>query len=233
MHRLALAIAVLALAACDGDDSTAPALAGDALAGDALAGTSEPAAVVDRCAALRGRTIENITIPVGTSCTLREVRVRGNVVALERSRVQVLDATVEGNIDGIGARTLEVRGGRVGGSIQAKDAESPGEAGVVIVGTVLTQGNIQLQDNRTGRIVVTDAVLEKGNIKVEVNRVDEALDVTGNAVAQNLQAFTNTGDGAKRITGNRVGQTLECQANAAPFTGTPNVAGERKEQCAD
>lgn len=231
MQRVLGATMLLATAACGAGGPTDAGARGDAAGTAVGTGATGTTPGDDRCLQLRGRTFENFTVPVGTTCTLQDVRVRGNVVALERSRLFLVDAVVGGNVDGIAARTVQVERGRIEGSIQIKDAASPGELGASVRGTVLTQGNIQVEKMRTGRIVIADAVLEKGNIKIEENAVDQSLDATGNRVAQNLQAFKNVGAGAKSITGNRVGQTLECKENAAPFNGGPNEAGEAKEQC--
>lgn len=237
MSRLIAAGAVLLLA-CDSSTSAPTRSA----AFDGLATSGFPAATplvdagrVDENFECDGRytgSFDNVFVPEGATCAIEQSRVSGSILARDGSRLFVVGTTVDGNIDGNEAAVVQVSGGRLGGNIQVQDGSSPGELGVSVSGgTVLTQGNIQVQKMRTAGIRIDGAVLEKGNIQVQENVVDRALEVTGNRVAQNVQVFVNSGAGSKSITGNTVGQTLECKENREPFTGGPNRAGEAKEQC--
>lgn len=179
-----------------------------------------------------GGTYENVTVPEGSTCTLRGVTVSGNVVALRNARLFVEDSRVDGNIQGDKAAVVHVRGGRLDGNLQMQEGVSTGELGVSITGgTVLTQGNIQVTKMRTGQIVVTDAVLEKGNLQVEENEVTTSLEIARNRVAQNLEVRKNRGGAAKVVRENTVGQKLECKENDSPFVGGPNAASEAEGQC--
>lgn len=178
-------------------------------------------------------TFANVFVPAGASCTLQGSTVNGNVLAREGSRLYVSDTRVAGNIDGVEAAVVQVRGGSLGGSIQIADGSSPGDLGAAVSGgTVLSQGNIQIIKMRTGHIRIADVSLEKGNIKVEENSTGSGLEVEGNSVAQNIQVFKNRGEGGKTVRHNRVGQVLQCKENAAPFVGGPNAAAEAEGQCA-
>ncbi len=170
-------------------------------------------------------------MPPGRTCRLENATVNGNVLARENSRLYVSDTRVAGNIDGVEARVVQVRGGQLGGSIQIADGNSPGEIGAGVYGTLLTQGNIQVEEMNTGGVEIKNAVLRKGNIKIEGNSTTSRFEITGNRVAQNIQVFKNRGRTNKTVRDNRVQQTLECKENTSPFVGGPNVAGEAKEQC--
>jgi hypothetical protein len=223
-------ILTLALAACA--DSVDPLLDRAEAAG---LGNSDGSVTVDdgRCTGVVvGGTYENIKVPGGSSCTLRNVTVTGNVIALENARLTVEDSRVDGNIQGENAAVVHVRGGRLGGILQVHEGNSPGELGVSITGgTVLTQGNIQVTKMRTGRILIADAVLEKGNLQVEENAVTGSLEVTRNRVAQNLEVRKHRGGASKIVRDNTVSQKLECKENDSPFVGGPNTAAEAEEQC--
>lgn len=177
-------------------------------------------------------TFDNVFVPVGKTCTLVNSTVKGNVKALPDSRLFMRNDRVAGNIDGDEAILVQVRGGTVGGSIQIKEANSPNALGAAVYdGTVLTQGNIQIEKMNTGRIRIADVVLRKGNIKVEENVTHTRLDVIRNRVAQNVQVFKNRGDGPKFVRNNVIGQIVQCKENEEPFVGGPNQAGDAEDQC--
>ncbi|MBA2458904.1 MAG: hypothetical protein H0V43_08120 [Gemmatimonadales bacterium] len=162
----------------------------------------------------------------------QEPTVNGNVLARERSRLFVSDTRVAGDISGVEARVIQVRGGSLEGSIQIADGSSAGELGAAVFGgTVLTQGNIQVIKMNTGGIRIADVRLRKGNIKVEENAVGSSLEVVRNQVAQNIQVNKNRGRAQKAVRNNRVFQIVQCKENTAPFTGGPNAAAEAEGQC--
>jgi hypothetical protein len=174
----------------------------------------------------------NVYVRPGATCTLTGATVSGNILAQQRARLFVFETTTGGNIDGVEASVVHVRGGRLEGSIQAQDGDSPSATGVRIYGgTVLTQGNITVQKMRTGAIAITNAQLLKGNIQIQENTVGARLELRGNRVAQNLEVFVNAGPGTKTVTGNTVQQKLSCKDNTAPFIGSPNTAGDVEGQC--
>lgn len=177
-------------------------------------------------------SFENIFVPEGATCTITNATVSGNILARDRSRLFVYETRTDGNIDGVEAAVVHVRGGVIGGSIQAQDGRSPAAVGVRIYGgTVLTQGNITIQKMTTGTISIVDARLLKGNIQVQENSTATRLEVLRNQVAQNIEVFVNSGPGAKFVTSNTVSQKLSCKENSRPFTGRPNTAGDVEGQC--
>jgi hypothetical protein len=230
MKRLILICGVLT-AGCSEDSRTPTDPAGSnspATAAEGRAGRDENF----NCVGAATGTFANVFVPPGRTCRLSRSTVSGSVLAREGSRLYVSDTRVQGNIDGVEARVVQVHGGSLGGSIQIQEGSSAGEVGASVTGgTVLSQGNITIQKMTTGTIRIADVVLRKGNIQVQENSVGSRLELVRNRVAQNLQVFVNRGRGAKTVRGNTVGQTLECKENTRPFTGGPNRAGEAKEQC--
>ena len=220
----------LALAACDsGTGIDAP---------NALSAGDESATTVNadgdyNCTGTVTGTFENVIVPPGATCRLQRADVKGNVLAKERATLYVSGTDVEGNVDGVEARLVQVNGGTIGGSIQIADGSSEGELGAAVYGgTVLTQGNIQIIKMRTGSIRIEDVRLEKGNIKVEDNSTSRSMVVENNVVAQNVQVLKNRGSGSKSVRHNTIGQAVQCKENSAPFTGTPNRAGDAEDKCA-
>ena len=186
----------------------------------------------ERCVGTLSGTFENVFVPVGKTCTLQNSTVQGNVKALPNSRLYMTNNRVKGNIDGDEAVLVHVRGGTVEGSIQIKEANSPSALGASITGgTVLTQGNIQIEKMNTGGILIADVVLTKGSIKVEENLTRTRFEIVRNRVAQNVQVFKNRGTNQKFVRNNRIGQIVQCKENQRPFTGGPNQAGDAQDQC--
>jgi hypothetical protein len=241
-NTLTLLATILLVTAC-GDGATAP----DASVNGGVAGlsplTETSSASIGSatrfdtdedfdCRGVVTGTFQNVYVRSGQSCTLTSATVKGNILAESRARLFVFETTTGGNIDGVEAAQLHVRGGRLEGSIQAQDGQSAGQIGVRIYGgTVLSQGSITIQKMNTGSISITDAVLQKGNIQVQENTTDGRLELLRNRVAQNVEVFVNRGAGAKAVVGNTVSQKLSCKDNTGPFTGGPNRAGDVEGQC--
>jgi hypothetical protein len=236
MKTVLIGLVLAATACASGNEPTNSRLGDEAgFSGPGADGDGPPPGGVDENFNCRGTaegSFDNVFVPAGATCRLENSTVSGNVLAREGARLHVVNTVVDGNIDGVEARAVVVEGGRLGGSIQIADGDSPGELGAAVIGgTVLTQGNIQVIKMRTGRILITDVRLEQGNIKVEENLVGDGLEVRNNDVAQNLQVFKNGGTGPKEVRDNRVRQIAQCKENSAPFTGGPNDAAEAEDQC--
>ena len=213
---------------CSGSDSPTNVGSQDSSLGElADAGKDESCAT-----GLTGTYDDDIIVPVGTSCLLQGATVFGNVKALEGAELYVIDSRVTGNVEGDEARIVQVQGGTVEGNIQIKDGTSPGAMGAMVVGTTVTEGDVQIEKMRTGEILVDGVAILEGNLQVTENHVGLRLHLLNNPVAAgNLQVFKNQGDGDKRVQQNTVSQDLQCKENALPFTGGPNTAGETEGQC--
>ena len=216
------------LAACGDAPPTSPRA--DALD---LGGPRRALAVDENydCTGTVSGSFTNVFVPAGQTCTLQNATVSGSILAREGARLFVSGTRVDGNIDGVEARVVQVRGGTVGGSIQIADGQSPAALGAAVLGTRLTQGNITVLKMRTGSIRIEDAILEQGNIQLDENSVATALAIVRNTVAQNVQVFKTEGAGSKAVRNNRIGQIVQCKENALPFIGGPNLAGDRQDQC--
>jgi hypothetical protein len=201
-------------------------------------------------------TYDNVVAPEGTSCNLTDSIVRGNVTALEGSTLVVFrdevggtvkvlegatvvmsDNEVRGNVVGDKADAVQVTRGTVGGNIHIVGANVPGPLGPVgalVNGTLLPEGNIQIEKNTTLGVLIFNATLTKGNVKVEKNVVNSpsfGLQIQGNQVGGNMQVFKNSGPAEKRVQGNIIRENLQCFKNTPPFIGSPNVAQKAEGQC--
>lgn len=226
--RLPAGFTALALAAaCAGaGDPT-----GVSLTSSGPGGSPPSGAYVGCTGSLTGSFDDDVIVPVGATCTLTQATVRANVKALENARLFVFDSHVTGNVEGDKASVVHVTGGTVEGNIQIKDGTSPGEVGALVVGTLVPEGDIQIEKMRTGEILVDGAPVRKGNLQVVENDVGARLHLVNNEVAGNLQVFKNAGAGDKLVRDNTVSQDLQCKENRSPFLGGPNVAGETEDQC--
>jgi hypothetical protein len=116
--------------------------------------------------------------------------------------------------------TLSATGVRVNGNIQAEGARN-----VVVRGSSFVGGSVQIKQ---GQRATLDRVTINGDLQLDANR--GALSISRNVVGSNLQAVGNSG--GLTISANRIRQTLECKENNPAPTGSGNIAGEKKEQCA-
>jgi hypothetical protein len=135
----------------------------------------------------------------------------------------------------------------IGGNLAVTGATGPGfvfppfSLTVVICGTFLESGNIEVRKSGGGSVVVGSQTgfpcsgndVENGNIRVEDNFVSPpfALSVGRNTVGGNVQVFRNRGPGGKFVVENVVRQNLQCRRNDQPFVGAPNVAAQAEGQC--
>lgn len=197
-------------------------------------------------------THENVVVPPGQTCVMSAATVRGNVKALENSRLRITTSNVRGNVEGDKADLVQIVSSRVGGNIAVKEGGPPVEVapgftgcasavGIstpceVFITTTKVRGNIQIEKMH-GTVWVTDNVAPnpiKGNVKVEDNFVspaEEFIFVARNEATQNVQVFKNTGPGRKRVSENTVRQSLQCFENDPVFIGAPNVARDAEGQC--
>jgi hypothetical protein len=199
---------------------------------------------------------DNVVVPEGTFCNLSDSIVRGNVTALERSRlvmvrdeangnvkglqqaeVVIVDTEVRGNIKGDKADVVAVITSIVSGNIHIVGANVPGPFGPVsayVHGTRLPQGNIHIEKNTTLGVIIGNTVLEKGNVKIAENVVHSpifGLVIRANQVAGNMQVFKNSGPAEKFVQFNDIRAALRCFENTAPFIGGPNLAQKAEGQC--
>jgi hypothetical protein len=147
------------------------------------------------------KTLDNVKVPQGARCILRETKVEGTIRVLRGARLKAIDVNVIGNVQGENARKVIVRkNSRVGGSVQVVQ----GRKAKVLSSKVKKD---ILYDEQSGRVIAR-----------------------GNNVGGNVQAFQNTGGVRIRgnvIDGNL--QCKENQP--APTGGNNQVGGTKEDQC--
>ena len=148
-----------------------------------------------------GKTLDNVKVPKGATCTLKGTKVKGTIKINSGGRLEAINVNVIGNVQGENARNVIVRkGSRVGGSVQIVQ----GKRAKVVASNV--KGDI-LYDDQSGRVIVRNTT-----------------------VGGNVQAFQNSGGvliKANDIDGNL--QCKENKP--APTGGNNKVDGSKEDQC--
>jgi len=149
------------------------------------------------------RTLDNVKVPQGASCTLKGTTVKGTITVNRGARLEAIGVRVVGNVQGEGARNVIVRArSRVGGSVQVVQGKRAWVAYSKVGGDILfddQSGRVGAKKNNVG-----------GNIQAFQNTGGVRL--RGNVIDGNLQCKENR----PRPTGgnNRVGGTKEDQCRS-------------------
>jgi hypothetical protein len=158
------------------------------------------------CSGVLTGAFENVTVPSGATCELKNARVDGNVIVEPGGAVTLSDRTyVHGSVQSDGGRYVRLLGAgvAVGGDVQIKRAS---EASGMLRGT-LVLGNFQYVEN-TGYLFAFRSFVDGS-----------------------LQMFSNSGGAV--IAGNVIRENLQCKENTPPPTGSYNtVGGNKEDQCA-
>lgn len=150
------------------------------------------------------RTVDNLRVPSGATCTLNGTRVEGTIKVENGATLYANGVRVKGNIQSEGFKNIRVKdGSRVVGNVQLNNGQSGGEAKLV---STRINGDLQF-DSNAARIVARS-----------------------NTVGGNLQAVQNTG--GVELTRNTIAENLQCKENEPPPTGGGNTAGSKEDQCA-
>jgi hypothetical protein len=181
---------------------TAGVAAVAALFGAGVAGAPPAHAEELTCRGTIGaRTVDNLRVPQGATCTLNGTRVKGTIKVQRNATLQAVRIRVVGNVQGEGAAIVRVlQGSTVGGSVQ------------------VVQGGL----SRVADSVVTGDILNDENRR--------AVSAVRNRVGGNIQAFKNTGGvtfSANRVDGNL--QCKENQPR--PTGSANVVRGNKEDQC--
>jgi hypothetical protein len=112
---------------------------------------------------IRSRTVDNLRVPQGASCTLRGTKVKGTIKVERGARLRASRVRVIGNVQGENASRVVLRNSRVGGSVQ------------------IVQG-------RAARVLSSSV---RGDVLFDEQR--RRLTANDNKIGGNLQAFQNTG----------------------------------------
>jgi hypothetical protein len=147
------------------------------------------------------KTLDNVKVPQGATCTLKGTKVKGTIKVNRGARLEAINVNVIGNIQGENARNVIVRkNSRVGGSVQVVQGKKAKVAHSKVRGDIL-------YDEQSGEVIVR-----------------------GDTVGGNVQAFQNTGGVRIRgnvIDGNL--QCKENKP--APTGGNNRVGGSKEDQC--
>jgi hypothetical protein len=169
----------------------------------------------DCVGAIVAETVDNVRVPQGAACTMRETLVKGTVKVERDATLQAEDIEVIGNVQAEGAENVVLRASRVGGSVQVKqggEAETTGsqingdiqydqQAGALLVRDNTVGGSVQVIGNRGGASITTNTI--DGNLQCKENEPDATG--VGNLVHGNAEdecATFGGGPGAPGAGGN-------------------------------
>jgi hypothetical protein len=147
------------------------------------------------------RTLDNVKVPQGASCTLNGTKVKGTIKVNKNARLEAVDVNVIGNVQGEGARNVIVRKtSRVGGSVQVVQGRKAKVANSKVNGDIL-------YDDQNARV-----------------------SAVSNNVGGNVQAFQNTG-GTRIAGNVIDGNLQCKENKPAPTGGNNRVEGNKEDQC--
>jgi hypothetical protein len=131
-------------------------------------------------------TVVNLIVPDGSTCTLNDTIVQGNIHVGTGATLRAKGVEVDGNIQAEGARSVNVvvlNGERsfVGGNIQIK------QGGTALIDHVDVTEDLQFEENR-GKVSATKNVIG-GNLQAHKNA--GGVTIRNNRIAENLQCFDN------------------------------------------
>lgn len=147
------------------------------------------------------KTLDNVKVPEGETCTLRGTKVEGTIKINKGARLEAIEVNVIGNVQAENARNVIVRkDSRVGGSVQVVQGKKAKVAGSHVKGDIL-------YDDQSGEVIVRS-----------------------NTVGGNVQAFQNTG-GVQIADNVIDGNLQCKENEPAPTGGNNNVKGSKEDQC--
>jgi hypothetical protein len=146
-------------------------------------------------------TVDNLSVPDGARCTLDGTRVKGTIKIESQASLDARGVRVVGNVQAENARQVSLsQSSRVGGSVQIKQG---GSASVL---RSHVQGDIQYDANNS-------------SLRANDNRVGGNIQVIGNK--GRAEIYRNTIDG-----------NLQCKENSPrPVGGGNKVRGNKEDQC--
>ena len=204
-----------------------------------------------------GVTVDEVIVPAGGVCTLRDSTVSGDVRVASNAFFQASNSEIGGRVTGNQALTVFLDTGTtvgrsvkthatievfvfnatVGGDIEVEDTS----AVVQVCGTTIERGDLDIERSGTDLLVGDPQAVDcagntvsQGDVEIERNFTDVEFVVRGNTIAGDLQVNRNTGPVEKFVEDNVGGDELECERNEEPFTASNNTGWRVEEgQCAD
>jgi hypothetical protein len=152
----------------------AAAITSTALTSAALIGVPADAAVATECTgAVSATTVGRLVVPAGSTCTLTDVQVDGNIRIQAGGGLVTDDSTINGSVMARGARTVRLVDTDVVGTGAAGNINLAGTSGPIVIGSdgcavdPVTGNNITLIDNQ-GTIAICymsvgETILLQGN----------------------------------------------------------------------
>ncbi len=162
-------------------------ITGAAALGLSMLVVSSPAVVTAEERTCRGtigaRTVDNLRVPDGASCTLSGTIVKGTIKVELNATLRADGVRVVGNVQGEDARSVIVsNGSRIGGSVQVV------QGGIAKVNDSRISGDILFDDN-SGRNAVNRNVVG-GNVQIFQNT--GGVRIYDNRIDGNLQCKENS-----------------------------------------
>ena len=149
------------------------------------------------------RTVDNLKVPQGASCSLEGTRVKGTINVENGANLTARNVRVIGNVQSQGFKNIKLVGSTVGGSVQLENGL---EGGVGNVARTKVNGDVQYFSNEARMVARLNTILA------------------------NLQVVGNSG--GVTLTDNRIAENMQCKENVPPPTGGGNRAGDKEDQCA-
>lgn len=228
--RTAAVLAALLVVTACADDA-----ARDPITGPSLRRNGGETATVQCTGVLPPGTYNNVMVPEGATCTINGSTITGNVLAKTDSRLFMSTDEVWGFIKGDGADIVHIIGTTVLDQVFLWNGTLSGGGGVLnvhIVNTVVTGGNVHVENMTADIISIVDTRVDNGSIEVIDNVTETLLQTEFNQVSQNVDVFRNTGAGPKFVSQNTAGVAVRCFDNTGAFiVGGPNFAPSRQGQC--
>lgn len=150
---------------------------------------------------IRARTVDNVKVPQGATCTLKGTKIKGTIKINARARLEAINVNVIGNVQGENARNVIVRrNSRVGGSVQVVQGKKARVVSSKVKGDIL-------YDDQSGEVIVRRTTVG-GNVQAFQNT--GGVRIRGNVIDGNLQCKEN---------------------NPTPTGGNNRVEGTKEDQC--
>jgi hypothetical protein len=159
-----------------------------------------------RCIGVVTGSHDNVVVPQGAVCTLRNAQLNGSVYVNRGGGLTISGRTY------------------INGNVQSEE----GGAYVRISGPSVTiGGNVQMKYNYQASSLQPGTTIH-GSLQYVENT--GYLTVTGVFIGSDLQLFKNTGGAA--LSRNTIRQNMQCKENVPAPTGSGNRAGDKEDQCA-
>jgi hypothetical protein len=129
------------------------------------------------------RTVDNLRVPQGATCTLNGTFVKGTIKVQRAATLIATNVRVIGNVQGENAQNVVVKGGsRVGGSVQVVQGARAKVAFSGVNGDILydeNDGQLSVVSSRIGEDV--QAFQNTGGVTISNNRIEGNLQCKANS----------------------------------------------------